>query len=86
MSTNNILILLIIGCCIILFLQIFSISFKNFFKFSSKCILSIMGFNFINSLLSSTTIFIGVNIFTVLFSALLGLPGFITLYIIQAMV
>ncbi len=83
MSSNNVLILLIIICCIILFLQIFSIKIKTFFKFLFKCVVSILSFNVINSLLTATSIFVGVNIFTVMFSVFLGLPGFITLYIIQ---
>ncbi len=86
MSANSILILLIFSCCIILFLQIFSIKLMSFFKFTFKCALSVLGFNLVNSLLASTNIFIGINAVTIIFSTLLGLPGFVTLYIVQAIV
>lgn len=88
MNSNTILIFLIIGCSIILLLQIFSIKFKTFFTLCLNCFLSILGFNIVNYAIASfgLGIELGINAITLSFSTFLGLPGFITLYAIQVLV
>lgn len=86
MSFNSILVLFILLICIFLILQILSIKLSTLFGFLLRGSLGVIGINVVNSLIAFSSIYVGVNFFTFIFTALLGLPGFLTLYFLQAVI
>jgi len=56
---------------------------KNFFRLAVRGLVGIVGFMIVNAVLGSFDIYVGVNLYTVLFVAFLGFPGFVGLYLLS---
>lgn len=78
MSSNN-FIYIMLG---LLFLVLF-LSSKSILKFIFNILISIAIIYIANIFLKSNNIYLNINLFTGLFSGILGIPGIICLYILQ---
>lgn len=83
MNTNTIVIYLITGILILFLLSLFSKKIGYIFKFLVRSALGALGFTFVNILTASTGVLVGINLITLITVGLLGIPGFISLYIYQ---
>ena len=84
MPGNNLIILLIIGCIIIAAMIMVSQPLKLFSRMLLRGAAGIAGIFVANILLAFTGVAVGVNLMTVLIISLLGIPGFVALYVAQA--
>jgi len=85
MGSPQVIIWMIAGCAAFVILLFFYKAFFKIFKFALKGAVGGLGFFVCNSLLSMAGISaaVGINAVTVIFTALLGIPGFIMLYAAQ---
>jgi len=81
---SNLIIILIIGCIIIGAMIMISQPIKFFSRMLIRGAAGIAGIFITNVLLSFAGIAVGVNLMTVLIISLLGIPGFVALYVAQA--
>lgn len=86
MDSNTMIIYMIIACLIFIGLVLLSKSIKYIIKFFVQALFGALGFFIANSLLISFNLFVGINLITVLTVGLLGLPGFIMLYVASNLV
>ena len=84
MVGNNFIIMMIIGCIIIAAMIMVSQPLKFFSRMLIRGAAGIAGIFITNILLAFTGVAVGVNLMTVLIISLLGIPGFIALYVAQA--
>jgi len=84
MSSDNIIIYMIAVCVLFAFIIFFSDKFKFIGKFIFNGVVGSVGIYIINYLLASFGIFVGINFITFAVIGLLGFPGFVSLYIINA--
>jgi len=84
MSSDNI-IMYMIGICIFFAIIIFfSDKFKTMGKFIFNGAIGSVGIYIINTLFASFGLYVGINLITFIVAGLLGIPGIISLYIINA--
>jgi hypothetical protein len=85
MGSPQVIMWMIAGCAAFVLFLFFYKVFVKIFKFLLKGAIGGIGFLICNALLSTAGISasVGVNVVTVLVTAFLGLPGFITLYAAQ---
>jgi inhibitor of the pro-sigma K processing machinery len=76
--------MLIIGCVIIAAMIMISHPIKFFSRMLIRGIIGVAGIFIANIFLAFTGIAVGVNLMTVLIVGLLGIPGFVALYVAQA--
>lgn len=80
----NTLLIYVIGSILLLFLMsIFSKKVSYILKFLIRSAIGALGFTFLNMTTATYGLIVGVNLLTVVFVGLLGIPGFISLYIYQ---
>ncbi len=78
-------IMYMIGICLLFVLFIFfSEKFKVFGKFIFNGVIGSVGIYIINYIFSSIGLFVGINVVTFIVVGVLGIPGIISLYIINA--
>ncbi len=83
METNFSVIL--IGVCFVLILLIsFKKQVKYILQFSIRSAIGVLGFSIINMVTGSYIV--GINLISILTVGFLGIPGFISLYILQFMI
>jgi len=74
-----------IGICILFVLFIFfSERFKIIGKFIFNGVIGSVGIYIINYIFSSIGLFVGINVITFIVVGVLGIPGIVSLYIINA--
>lgn len=84
MEPTQIIIWLIICCLCLIVFMMFSKPIKIALKVLMNSAIGCFVLFLTNFLLTPLSIQIGINIYTALIIGILGLPGFISLYIIQA--
>ena len=77
--------LFIILCAVLLILIIIPNPLKLFATFMKQTVFGAMAMAFLNFALAPFSIFIGVNVVTILIVGLLGLPGLVSMYLIQVL-
>lgn len=83
LDSSSIIILLIVLCIIFLFFSITLKPLTLFIKFIKQCSIGILLITLLNYALSFLGIFIGLNYITAITVGILGIPGLVSLYIIQ---
>jgi len=85
MSVSMIIALMIVVCVLLVLFFFNAKAFKAIGKLCLRGALGGVGVFAVNALLALVGIAtgVGVNVFTVLFTALLGIPGFLTVYAAQ---
>ena len=84
MPGNNLIIMLIIGCIIIAAVFMVSQPLEFICRMLVRGIAGIAGIFVVNILLAFMGVAVSVNLMTVLIISLLGIPGFVALYVAQA--
>ena len=64
----------------------FSRQMKTLFGIARNAVMGTLGIWIFNILLASTGVFVGINILTIFIVSVLGIPGFLLLYLAQWMV
>lgn len=82
-NTDTFIIYIIIAILILLLLSVFSKKIGYILKFLIRSAVGVLGFTFVNMATSSLGVVVGANLLTILFVGLLGIPGFVSLYIFQ---
>lgn len=83
METNTLLMYIIGGILLLFLMSVFSKKISYILKFLIRSAIGVIGFTFINMGTTTFGVFVGTNLLTVAFVGLLGIPGFISLYIFQ---
>lgn len=83
MEINTIVIYVIGGILVLFLLSMFSKKLSYILKFSIRSAIGALGFSLLNMATTSFGITVGINLLTLVFVGLLGIPGFISLYIYQ---
>ncbi|MCL2673714.1 MAG: pro-sigmaK processing inhibitor BofA family protein [Defluviitaleaceae bacterium] len=85
MSSLDVTMLMIIACTALIALMLLSSPVNTPARVALSGAIGTIGMLAANVLLSPFGVFVGINILTVLAVGLLGLPGFVTLYIASLM-
>ncbi len=84
MDSNNIVNSMLWICIIITGIMLFINPLKKIIKFLFNGIFGMFIIYLVNMLLPFTQLNVGINIFTFTISALLGVPGIVSMFVIQA--
>ena len=82
MDSSQIIIWMIIACCVFLFMIFFVKPLRSLFKIARNSIMGSLLLVPINFIMSIFGVTVGINLFTGIFVGLLGFPGIITLYLL----
>lgn len=86
MDTNQILIGIIAVCIVLTIVITFSNIFKLIGKFLLNGILGVLIIYLINVITQPEQVMVGVNLLTFIITGVLGFPGIVLLYLIQAFI
>ncbi len=81
MQTNEVIFYMIGMCVVFLLLLLLSEPLKSLIKFTIRAVVGGASIYAVNLLLAQTSIYVGLNYLTVFVVGLLGLPGFVMLYL-----
>ena len=81
MSSSDIIMLMIGACVILIIYLLFTNPIKTLVRIVIGCAVGAVGMLAANSFLAPLGVFVGINPVTVLIVGVLGLPGFVMLYI-----
>ncbi len=84
MNSNELIMYFVIGCIIFIGLLVFSKPVKALIRVLVQSAIGAACMLIANFLLAPTGIFVGINFLTLLIVGLLGIPGFLAVYIAQA--
>jgi len=85
MNSSDIIMMMIAACVALVILMLFSSPMRAFARVALNGTLGTIGILAANVFLAPLGLFVGVNILTVLAVGLLGLPGFVMLYVASLM-
>lgn len=85
MGSSSIMIWLIIICVIFLIFSLIAKPIKLFIRFITQCCVGVSLMFLLNHALYGSGIFVGVNYITALIVGVLGLPGLISMYLLQVL-
>ncbi len=85
MASNQLIIWLLIGCILFAFALFFSKPIKTIARIFVQGIIGSTFMFVLNFLLIPLKISVGINVLTAFIIGVLGLPGLVTLYILQVM-
>lgn len=86
MQSEQVIGWMIIGCLLFVAFMIFSKPIKALAKFCLNGILGVSALFIGNFILAPTGFVIGINLFTAIFTAVLGIPGVLCLYFLKLIV
>ncbi len=86
MDSSSIIGWMIVACLLFISLIIFSKPVKLLFKVCINSLIGISALFITNYLLAPLGISVGINVFTALIIGLLGIPGFICVYVLHFVV
>jgi len=85
MIASDIIMLMIAACVVLVIITLFADPLKTLIRVAIGSVVGVVGMVAANTLLAPFGVFVGVNLITALIVGVLGIPGFIMLYITSLM-